>query len=350
MSLIENPLYKEDITTIDRFLFDFSKLKNKNILISGATGLIGTIFVDMLYYLNISNNLNLTIYIITRNVDKAKKHFSHIQNSIFYIQHDILQPYKLEVNFDYIIHGASNTHPVLYSTDPVGSMTTNVFGTYNLLSLAAKNVNCKFILLSSVEIYGDDRVGLQNGFSENDFGYLDCNNVRANYSEGKRASESLCQAFKSQYGVDVTILRFCRCYGPTLKKDDSKALSQFLHNALENKDIILKSEGNQLYSYIYSADAASAIIFCMLNGINGEAYNVSDKQSDIYLKDLANLIADESNTSVVFELPNKIEVEGFSKSNIAILNSTKINNLGWKAYYSIKEGIHRTLEILRVLY
>jgi nucleoside-diphosphate-sugar epimerase len=345
MKLFENPLYQEDIQSIDRFYFDLTKFENTNILITGATGLIGTIFVDMLNYLNLKNNLNISFFIITRNKEKAKLLFSHI-NNINFIEQDILKPYDISIKLDYIIHGASNTHPILYSQDPVGSMITNIFGSYNLLNLAKQNPKCKFILLSSVEIYGDDNIGLEKGFAENDFGYLDCNNVRANYSEGKRASESLCQAYKSQYGVEIIILRLCRCYGPTLKKDDSKALSQFIHNALDQKDIILKSEGNQFYSYIYSADAASAIIYCMLNGINGEAYNVSDTKSDIKLKDLAQLIATEVNKNVIFQLPNTIESNGFSKANVAILNSNKINNLGWYPKYTIKEGIHRTMKIL----
>lgn len=349
MTLFENPLYQEDIKIIDSLKIDLSKLSKAKILITGGTGLIGTILVDMICYLNQANSLELEIDLISRNADKCRLKFNHIKTTkINIIEHDINQPLNISKKYDFIIHGASNTHPLLYSTDPIGSLTTNLFGTYNLLELAAQNNNSRFVLLSTVEIYGEDKESLPDGFSETDFGYLDCNTVRANYCEGKRASESLCQAYKAQKGVDVVIPRLCRCYGPTLKKDDSKALSQFLNNSLEEKDIILKSKGDQYYSYIYSADAATAIIYVMLKGESGEAYNISDKNSDITLKNLAELISHKNNKKVIIQLPDQVEKNGYSKATRAILNSAKLNKLGWKPKYSIEEGINRTLDILKL--
>ncbi len=350
MKLYENQLYLEDIKIIEKFNLDFSKLSNSNILITGGTGLIGTVVVDMLNYLNLKYQLNLSIYIISRNKSKASEIFSHINKTkIFFLEENLLNPLHFSFKIDYVIHAASNTHPILYASDPVGSMTTNIFGAFNLLNVAKENKGCRFILLSSVEIYGEDNLGYENGFSEQDIGYLDCNTVRANYSEGKRASESLCQAFKSQYDVDVVIIRLCRCYGPTLKKDDTKALSQFIQKALNKQDIVLKSEGKQYYSYIYSADAACSIIYLMLKGLTGEAYNVADSKSDITLKDLSEYIAKSAGTKVVFELPEQREASGYSKASRAILNSRKINELGWNALYSISDGINRTLAILSTL-
>ena len=123
-------------------------------------------------------------------------------------------------------------------------------------------------------------------------------------------------------------------------------MSQFLRNAAEKKDIVLKSEGLQYYSYIYSADAASAIIYLMLNGISGQAYNVAGKNSDIHLKDLAKLVADYAGTKVIFDLPSDIEKKGFSKAQQAVLNTSKLENLGWKSVYSINDGCKRTIDFL----
>lgn len=348
MTLISKPLYQQDIATVDQLDLNFYKLKGSKILVSGGTGLIGTVLIDMLDYLNIKHNLNLEIYIITRNVSKSSVKFNHIQKTkINFFEHNINDPLSTDISFDFIIHGASNTHPLLYSQEPINSLTTNIFGTYNLLNLASKNPSCRFALLSSVEIYGEDTLNLPNGFSETDFGYLDCNTVRANYCEGKRASESLCQAFSSQKKVDVVIPRLCRCYGPSLLSDDSKALSQFIKNAIKGENIVLKSKGNQYFSYLYSSDAASGILFVLLNGESKEAYNISDINSNIKLCDLAELIANFTNTQVKYEIPDSTESQGYSKASRAILNNEKILTLGWKPNYSINEGIFRTINILK---
>ena len=330
-------IYKEDIKSILLQNCDWLKLKNKTILITGATGLIGTVLTDMFIYLNISFSLNLNLILISRHENKSKYIF------IKYLNHDISSPININDKIDYIIQAASNTHPLQYSNFPIETIKTNVFGIYNLLELAKRNVGCRILLLSSVEIYGNDISNNKNGFSENDLGYLDCNSSRSCYNESKRLSETLCAAYYSEKKVDYIIARLCRSYGPTLKKDDSKALSQFLKNAINGENIVLKSEGNQYYSYMYSADAASAIIFLLLNGISGQAYNIADEKSNITLKELAKIIADISNTKVIFELPDEKERNGYSKAQRAILNPKKIQELGWKCHFNIQSGIERTI-------
>ncbi len=336
-----NPLYLEDINTVLDLPCDWNKLRNKTLLITGATGLIGSALVDMLILLNKKFSLNLKQFLISRHDVKSE------DSNIKYINHDINFPFDYSDKIDFIIHLASNTHPKLYSTQPVETITTNIFGTYNLLQLAKKNKDCRFLNISSVEIYGDNSDTNKIDFEESDMGYIDCSKARAGYSEAKRTCETLCQSFKSQFGLDFVTARLCRCYGPTLKVDDSKALSQFIKNCLDDRDIILKSPGHQFYSYLYSSDAATALIFLLLNGISGEAYNVSDKKSEIHLKDLAQLLASMSKRKVIFDLPDEIEKKGFSNANIAILNSAKLTSLGWTPRYNIQQGLERTLKILK---
>ena len=144
-------------------------------------------------------------------------------------------------------------------------------------------------------------------FKENEMGYIDCNSLRAGYNEGKRAGETLCQAYIEKNGIEVVTTRLPRIYGPTVKKDDSKAMSQFINKALNGEDIVLKSEGNQYFSYLYVADAVSGIFTILTNGKNGEVYNLENKSSDVYLKDLANLVAKYAGVKVVFDLPSETE-------------------------------------------
>ena len=336
-----NKLYKEDIEQILQQNSDWSKLKNKTILISGATGLIGTPLVDMLILLNQKYSLNLKLILISRH-DRISE-FGFVK----YIKHDISKPIEIEDKIDFVIHASSNTHPLQYSQNPIETITTNVFGTWNLLSLVIKNTNCRFLFLSSVEIYGADLQILKDGFSETDCGYIDCNNPRSCYNESKRLSETLCAAFNSELNIDYVTARLCRVYGPTLKSDDSKAMSQFLKKAIKGEDIILKSKGNQFFSYIYSADAASALIFLLINGNSGEAYNIADSKSNITLKDLAETIAKFSNQKVIYDLPDEIEQKGFSKSQRSILNVEKISKLGWNPQFDIESGIKRTLFLMK---
>jgi len=130
-------------------------------------------------------------------------------------------------------------------------------------------------------------------------------------------------------------------------RSDTKAISQFINKALNNEDIILKSEGKQLYSYSYMADAISGLLTVMLKGEKGQAYNIADKDSDITLKDLASLIASYAGKEVIFELPDSTEKAGYSTATKAILNSNKLQQLGWQAHYPMAEGLKRTLDILK---
>lgn len=159
--------------------------------------------------------------------------------------------------------------------------------------------------------------------------------------------EALCQAYIKQYGLDVVIPRIARVYGPTLLKDDTKALSQFIHNALEGKDIVLKSEGKQHFSYLHVADAVSGILTVMLKGVCGETYNIADEKSDITLRDLAGLIARQCGRKVVFDTPAASEAAGFSPAMLARLDNSKLKALGWTAGYDIAAGIAETMNALK---
>jgi nucleoside-diphosphate-sugar epimerase len=232
--------------------------------------------------------------------------------------------------------------------DPVGTITSNVFGLYHLLNLAAACKTQRVLFLSSVEVYGQNQYGLDS-FSESDMGYIDCNTLRAGYPESKRVAESLCRAYEKMTGLDSVILRLCRIYGPTMPQNDSKALAQFIKNALNGEDIVLKSEGKQFFSYCYVADAVSAILTALLVGKNGEAYNVADPGSNIALRDLAKLIADANGVKVVFELPTADEKQGFSVADRAVLNPEKLNALGWRAVTGIEDGVDKTIKILKAV-
>ena len=214
-----------------------------------------------------------------------------------------------------------------------------------MLEFAVQHNAKRFAFASSNEVYGENR-GDTELFDEDYCGYINCNTLRAGYPESKRCGEALCQAYKVQKGLDVVIPRITRTYGPTMSMSDTKAASQFIRKGIAGEDIVLKSSGTQYYSYTYVADAVSGLLYVLLNGESGEAYNIADEASDIMLKDLAGIIAGIVGSSVVFEEPDDVEKTGYSKVVKARLNSKKIRKLGWNANFDIKTGVERTVKIL----
>lgn len=335
--------YDRDIKYVCNLDLPWDKLQNKTVLISGASGMIGTFLIDVL----MKRKNKIRVVAIGRNEEKAKERFNEywLDPYFVYVNQDINEPLKLQEKSDYVIHAASNTHPVAYSSDPIGTIITNIIGTKNMLDYVKVCEDCRFLFLSSVEIYGENK-GDVDRFSEEYCGYIDCNTLRAGYPESKRAGEALCQAYRKQYRMDAVIGRLSRTYGPTMLRTDTKAISQFIKNGAAGEDIILKSRGEQYYSYNYVADAVSGLLTILLKGKDGEAYNIADPSSDIKLKELAAHIAGTSGVKVVFELPKSEEALGYSKATKAVLDAGKLRALGWNAHWNIYKGVERTLELL----
>lgn len=337
--------YRRDVEAAASLDTKWEKLKNASVIICGASGMIGSFLIDVLMLKNSRDSLGCKIYAVGRNEARLRERFE--QSELLHILPcDITQPIEWDFPADFVIHAASNTHPQAYSADPVGTITTNVIGTNRLLEYAAKRLKKRFVFVSSVEVYGENRGDVER-FCEDYCGYIDCNTLRAGYPEGKRTGEALCQAYAKQYGVDVVIPRLSRVYGPTMLMSDSKASSQFIKKGLQGENIVLKSAGTQLYSYIYVVDAVAGLLKCMLEGDSGEAYNISGPDSDVRLKDLAEMIAEKAGTKVVFELPDQAEAAGYSKATVAVLDSSKLTALSWQPEYTMKVGIEQTMKILR---
>lgn len=349
--MLGNPLYLEDVRRCASLPLSWGRLEGATVAISGATGMIGTALVDVLMEVR-SRGVGLEVLALGRDEAKAQERLPYFDREGFSFQaSDLTDASSLpDRPMDVAFHLASTTHPRAYATDPVGTVASNLFGLKNLLD---RFVACgggspfrRFVFASSVEVYGENR-GDADLFGEGYCGYIDCNTLRACYPEAKRACEALCQAYIAQEGADVVIPRIARSYGPTLLGSDSKALSQFIHRALAGEDIVLKSEGKQLYSYLYEFDVVSGLLCCLLKGERGRAYNLSDARSNIRLGELAALVAGAAGTEVAFDLPSSVEAAGFSKATKAIMDSSLANRaLGWRAHYGIGDGIRRTLEIM----
>lgn len=344
--LLEIPEYVEDVRRVASYDLPWEKLRGKTILITGGTGLIGSFLIDVLA----GAKLDCTILLLGRSEEKAKARFAEYWNEgwMRFIKWDAASTTLpiVEGSVDFVLHLASNTHPVAYATDPIGTIATNVITLNNFLALASEKNVSRFLFASSNEIYGENRGDVEL-FDEKYCGYIDCNTLRAGYPESKRCGEALCQAYIKQKGLDCVIARLTRTYGPTILPTDTKAISQFFNNALKGDDIVLKSDGKQYYSYQYVADSVSGLLTVFLKGGAGEAYNIADESGDITLCDLAKLIAEQASRKVVFEVPNAVESAGFSKATKARLCGAKLINLGWITSYGVVAGVKRNLNILK---
>lgn len=349
-SFLEIEEYIRDLERISAIDLPWGKLAGKKVMISGATGMVGKMLIDALMYKNTKEALGVSVVALGRNKEKARGRFPDYMDAdkFEFVECDINEGIEYRGKVDFVLHLASSTHPKQYATEPVATVMANVIGLNNLLDFAVKNGAERFLFASSVEVYGENR-GDTEKFDENYLGYINCNILRAGYPESKRAGEALCQAYREQYGIEVVVPRFARLFGPTMLLGDSKASSQFIMNAVYWKDIILKSEGTQEYSYLYVRDAVIGALVCLLKGVDGEAYNLADEKYDTTLKDLAVELAEMSGGKVIFELPDETERKGYSMAQKALMEAGKVKKLGFKVEGKMTEDLERTIEIIRQL-
>ena len=332
-------LYQEDIKYI-LSQNDIEQLHGKSFLITGATGMVGVMLIDALMAMN-----DVKVYAVGRNKEKdATRLGEYFNNPNFeFIQQDVCQPFSNDLKVDYIIPAASNTHPMAYSKFPIETIMINIKGAENALNLAEK-CGATVIYTSTNEVYGNALK--DEWFTEDYNGRLNLSNARSCYNESKRVSEAMCQSYIAEKGVKVKIARLCRIFGPTMLEEDSKASSQFIKNALANEEIVLKSKGDQFFSYTYVADAVAGLLQVLLHGEIGSAYNVSSEKTNVHLKDFAQLCSEYNGKNVVFDLPNETESKGFSIATTAILDNSRIKAIGFAPQYAMKDAVWRTIKIL----
>ncbi len=342
--------YQQELQTLIRQDLPWSILSGKTVMLSGATGMIGKCIIDMLMQHNEDCAEEMCIHIIalSRNEETARQRLGVYwdKDSFHYVSCDVNTQIPECGQADFIIHAASNTHPLQYAGDPVGTIASNVIGTKNLLDYAVSHGTRRFGFLSSVEVYGENR-GDTERFQEDYLGYIDCNTLRAGYPESKRVGEAMCNAYAKAYGLDFVIPRLSRVYGPTMLSSDSKAIAQFIKKAAAGEDIILKSAGMQLYSYTYAPDAAMGVLTVLLNGTNGEAYNISDIESEVTLREIAGWLAEDNGVKVIFDIPDATEQAGYSTATKALLDTEKIKGIGWEPQTHMRKGLMKTVQYLR---
>ena len=347
MSIWKSETYRTDICGAAPQL-DMEKLRCKRILITGATGLICSAIVDLLIHSNLEYGTDIAIYAAGRSESKIVARFPHGKDfGLVPVVYDATRAVDFDFSVDYIIHGASNASPDKYVSEPVDTLTANVLGVANLLDYARKTGAKKTIYVSSSEVYG--KLSHGKPLVEDEYGDVDILAVRSAYAMGKRAAETLCIGYHSQYGMDVSIVRPGHIYGPTAQNSDNRVSSAFVRQAIQGENIVMKSAGTQLRSYCHCIDCATAILAVLTRGISSQAYNISNRNAVITIRQMSEIIARYAKVELIMDVPNGTEIAAFNPMDNSSLNSEKLERLGWRGKFDADTGFAHTIKALQEL-
>ena len=341
-----NEQLKFDLDELSQKTEIFERLENSTFLITGSTGLVGSLFTKALLTYSRKTYANIKIYALCRSKDKFNSVFSDfLESDLIPVFVDLLDFDKKKFDFsvDYIIHGAAITTSKDMVEHAVETLDTAYIGTKNILNLAKEKKIKSMVYLSSMEVYGITDSSL-NYVTEKDLGYIDILSPRSSYSEGKRICECLCACYANEYAVPVKCARLAQTLGAGIDYNDSRVTAMFARSVVENKDIVLKTYGTTKRPIVYTTDAISGILTVLQNGKNGESYNIANEETFCSIKDTANMIAKEiakDKIKVVFDIQEK---NNFAPDVLLNLSSKKANELGWNAKIDLKEAYSRMIK------
>ena len=342
---MNNHILLEDIKLFALSFKLSEQLRDKTFLITGATGLIGSVLVKCLLELNRQMQLGIKVIAVVRSLDKAQNVFADEYSQIDFRQLELSEITQEHIGciVDYVVHLASPTASKFFVEHPVETLRTAVEGTTVVLEFA-KNAKVKSVVYaSSLETYGSNH---KEDWLKEDFqGYVNPTEVRSSYNIGKRTCECLCHAYAKEYGVNVMIARMTQTFGAGVEYNDGRVFAQFARKAIEGSDIELHTTGDTCRMYCYTTDAVSAMLYLLLKGKRGEAYNIANKDSYISIRDMAYLVKNEFNQNINVVVAPK-ENQGYAPETKLRLDTTKIEALGWKPNYSLYQMFDRLIASL----
>lgn len=339
------------LTELEKDLIDISEWIKKmefggaKILITGSTGLIGSLLIRAIGVYNSVYQDQITVFAMARNKEKVAKQFEkYLQKDwLEFLYQDICDSIAIDNDVDYIIHTANSTNSKYFMTNPVEVIQSIYLGTRQVLEIAREKKIKGCVYLSSMEVFG--QVYKEERSKENELGYIDIKNVRSCYSEGKRMAECMCKAYAEEYGVPVRIARLAQTFGPGIQLEDNRVFAQFARSIINQNDLVLHTEGNSLGNYCYTADAIKAILLLLKKGGYGEPYNVVNEDTTISIRDMAKMVVDKfsnGNSKVIFDIPLENKY-GYAADTKLKLSGKKINSLGWIPQVGLEEAYRRMI-------
>ena len=340
-NMINNRCDFEDICNTESVNWD--RLRNKTILVTGGTGLIGTTLVNGLAYTNRKKNLGIKIICIVRNERKAKE---RLDKDAYIYTGSIDKRITINETIDYIIHGANPTSSVFFVQNPVETIQIAVNSTINLLDLAREKKVKGFIFLSSMEVYGYPQKG--HIVKENEVAGFDTTIIRNSYPQSKQICEMLCKAYQSEYDVPAMVLRLTQTFGPGVEYDDKRVFAEFMRCVIEKKDIVLHTTGETERCYLYTSDAVTAILTVLTRGEAGQAYTVANSRTYCSILEMANMVArDVANDKIQVKIEIDKNDYGYMSEVHMMLDTKKIEELGWHAKIGLEDMYRKMIEVYK---
>ena len=349
---IDNDIFREDLEYIINTKYvSWEKFANKTFFITGGTGLIGFYVINSLLYYSQVNQSDIHIIALVRDIDKANEMYKEqlqISKSLSFFVGDLEDLPEIDVPINYIIHGASPTASIYFLEYPVETIKTAVLGTMNILEMAKEKAIDSMVYLSSMEIYGVNFDSEK--ISEDHQCNLNTMNARNSYPESKRLCENLCSSYYAEYGIPVNSLRLTQTFGPGIKSDDKRIFAAFIHSHLKNQDIDLLTEGRTCRSYLYLADAVTAILTVLSSEVKNQAFNVANEETYCSIRDMADLVANKiscGHINVNINLGTQNSVQKFMPELYMNLSSEKLKKLGWTAKFNLVDMYKRTIQSMK---
>lgn len=359
MNIYKSKRYLTELKNYAAQATELTNLSGKRVFITGASGLIGSYLVDLiLAYDSLSLGLPIHVVATGRSIERLVSRYEGIEaidedasKWLSLMEYDVISGVPEIDSIDYIIHAGGNAFPAAINDDPVGTTSGNVQGITNLLEYARLNNVSKVLYISSGEVYGEiseDAMLENGGFTENMSGYIDPLSVRSCYPLSKKVSENLCVSYFQQFGINSVIVRPCHTFGANAGALDNRVATQFIAKAAKNEDLVLKSNGLQYRSWLYVGDCVIALLKVLIYGNSCEAYNIASTNCRSTILEFAQFAASCSD-SVVKIRENSERKEIVSPIQRQILNSEKLEKLGWMPKFSLLEGIANSIDIIREL-
>ena len=338
---------EEDLNYISDWLNEKKELAGKNILVTGATGLLGSLVIRSLLVYNKRYCAGVKVLGLIRSPEKAQRIFSEYEKdeNLSFMEADITQPLDLKEPVDFIIHTASVTASKEMAEMPVETIRTAIYGTANMLDLAKKKDVRSMVQLSSMEAFGVTNEE-EKRLKETDLGKIDLTNVRSCYPESKRMCELLGRCYWEEYQVPVKSARLAQTFGAGTPFDDNRVFAMIARSVIRKEDIILHSEGKSVGNYCYSMDTVEAIFTLLLSGTNGESYTVVNENAHSSIRDMAEMAAQQlagGKIRVVIDIPQHSKKLGYAAEAHHLLSSEKLCALGWRPHFDLQQCYERMI-------
>lgn len=346
-----NKVLLQDLIAIAESNLPFNEYKKRTFLVTGATGLIGSLLVKALLFCNERHDLGLNVVALVRNKQKAEEILGKEDEypELHYLVCDLEKDdIKTDQKIDYIIHAAAITNSKIMVTLPVDTIRASVSGTDKVLNLALENNIHGMVYISSMEVYGS--ISSSELTTEENLGFIDLANVRSCYPESKRLCECLCTAYTVQHRLNIKSARLAQTFGAGILPSENRVFAQFAKSAMRGEDIVLHTEGKSEGNYVYTRDAIIGILLLLTNGEAGEAYNIVNEQSHLTIAQMAKLVSEyfgEGKSKVIFDIPENALNYGYAPDVKLHLSAEKMKCLGWIPEVGMVESYERMISYMK---